>query len=343
MILPSTISGWHIVQKKPTSLLQRFFHGRDATKRLFLASSVSPLILYMGFWTVLPLIWGFALAFFEYSARRSGGPLLGLGGDNPFVGLQHFQSMLNFSADAPLEIRQFHIGVKITLLFAFLVVPLNLMLTLPLAVMIESVHEKLKGIFRTIFFLPVLAPSVGVAIMWGYIFHPQRGLLNAIIGKFAGKLIGINWTGDPKLVVFGIPVALFAVIIAYIWQDLGYNMVIFIAALQGIPKSIKDAAKIDGANSWQMFTKITLPLLSPTIMLTSVLTMISAFQVFDIIQVMTSGGPKNQTQVLLLNIYSYAFRYQRMGWAAAISVFLFLLVFSISLVQSRLLKSDWEY
>ena len=120
-------------------------------------------------------------------------------------------------------------------------------------------------------------------------------------------------------------------------------MVIFIAALQGIPDGIKDAAKIDGANWWQMFTKITLPLLSPTIMLTSVLTMISAFQVFDVIQIMTNGGPKNQTQVLLLNIYSYAFRYQRMGWAAAVSVFLFLMVLSISLVQSRLLKSDWEY
>ncbi|MCD6356871.1 MAG: sugar ABC transporter permease [Anaerolineaceae bacterium] len=331
------------MQKKSPNFFQRFTKGRDAAKNRFITGFVSPLVLYMAFWTLFPLLWGFALAFFKYNARRAGGPFLGLGGDNPFIGLGNFKAMLDFSPDAPLEVEQFHIGVKITLLFALLVVPLNLTLTLPLAVLVESVHKKLRGFFRTIFFLPVLAPSVGVAIMWGYIFHPQRGLLNAIIGKFSGKLIGINWTGDPKLVVMGIPIALFAVIIAYLWQDYGYNMVIFIAALQGIPDGIKDAAKIDGANWWQMFTKITLPLLSPTIMLTSVLTMISAFQVFDVIQIMTNGGPKNQTQVLLLNIYSYAFRYQRMGWAAAVSVFLFLMVLSISLVQSRLLKSDWEY
>ena len=319
-----------------------FFRGRDSAKKQFIAGTMSPLVLYMTFWTIFPLLWGLALAFFEYSPRRAGG-FLGFGRDNPFVGVQNFQNMFNLSPDAPLEVQQFHIGIKITLLFAALVVPLNLLVTLPLAFMIESVHERVKGIFRTLFFLPVLAPSVGVAIMWGFIFHPQRGLLNAIIGKFAGKLIGINWTGDPKLVIWGIPVALFAIIIAYLWQDLGYNMVIFIAALQGIPESIKDAAKIDGANWWQMLTKIIIPLLMPTILLTAILTMISAFQVFDIIQVMTDGGPKDQTQVLLLNIYNYAFRYQKMGWAAAVSIVMFLLILTISLVQSRLLRTEWEY
>ena len=241
------------------------------------------------------------------------------------------------------QMAQFHIGIKITILFAALVVPLNLLITLPLAFLIESVHERVKGIFRTMFFLPVLAPSVGVAIMWGFIFHPQRGLLNAILGLFSGKLVGIAWLRDPSLVVWGIPVALFAIVISYLWQDLGYNMVIFIAALQGIPESIKDAARIDGANWWQMFTRIIIPLLMPTILLTAVLTMISAFQIFDIIQIMTEGGPNDQTQVLLLNIYNYAFRYQKMGWAAAVSIVMFLLVFSISLVQTRLLRTEWEY
>jgi ABC-type sugar transport system permease subunit len=296
----------------------------------------------MAFWTLFPLVWGLALAFFDYSPRRAGG-FLGFGGDNPFIGIQHFLNMMNFSPEASLEVQQFHIGIKITLIFAALIVPLNLLVTLPLAFLIESVHERFKGIYRTIFFLPVLAPSVGVAIMWGFIFHPQRGLLNAILGSFAGRLIGINWTGDPNLVIWGIPVPLFAIIIAYLWQDLGYNMVIFIAALQGIPESIKDAARMDGTNSWQMFSRIVIPLLMPTILLTAVLTMISAFQVFDIIQVMTDGGPNDQTQVLLLNIYNYAFRYQKMGWAAAVSIVMFLLVFSISLVQTRLLRTEWEY
>jgi ABC-type sugar transport system permease subunit len=324
-------------------LLRPLLRGRNAAEKHFVTLTISPLVLYMAFWTLFPLLWGFSLGFFEYSARRAGGPFLGLGGDNPFVGLQHFQRMMNFAPDAPLEVRQFHIGVKATLLFAFIVVPLNLAITLPLAVLIESVHQRLKGLFRALFFLPVLAPSAGVAIMWGYIFHPQRGLLNAIIGQFAGKLIGINWTGDPNLVVAGVPIALLAVIVAYLWQDYGYNMVIFVAALQGIPQSIKDAARVDGVNAWQMFSQITLPLLSPTILLTSVLTLISAFQVFDIIQIMTDGGPNDQTHTLLLHIYSYAFRYQRLGWAAAVSIVLFLLVFTISLVQTRLLHTEWEY
>jgi multiple sugar transport system permease protein/raffinose/stachyose/melibiose transport system permease protein len=334
--------------EKPDRGVQAYFskfsRGRDSAKRKFIFASVTPLVLYMAFWTLLPMMWGLALAFFEYSSRRAGGPVLGLGGDNPFIGIRHFQDMLNFDPEAPLNVRQFQISVKTTLLFAFIILPLNLAITLPLAVLIESVHERVKGLFRTIFFLAVLAPSVGVAIMWGYIYHPQRGLLNGIRTLIGGKLVATNWTGDQSLVIWGIPVALIAVIIAYIWMDLGFNLVIFIAALQGIPESIKDAAKIDGANWWNMFWRVTIPLLLPTILLASVLTMISSFQVFDIIQVMTEGGgPNDQTRVLVIDIYNNAFRFQRMGWASAVSVVLFLMVFSISLIQTRLLRTEWEY
>jgi multiple sugar transport system permease protein len=317
--------------------------GRESAKRAFILAATLPMVAYLAVFSLLSNGWGLALAFFEYSARRAGGPVLGLGGDNPFVGLQHFRNMLDFSGAAPLEVQQFHIGVKITLLFAFLVLPLNLAITLPLAALIESVHERAKGIFRTIFFLPVLAPSVGVAIMWGYVYHPQRGLLNGVITLIRGKLTGISWTGDPNLVFYGVPLALVAIVIAYLWQDLGYNLVIFIAALQSIPESLKDAARIDGASGVQLFLYVTIPLLRPTILLTAVLTMISSFQVFDIIQVMTDGGPNYQTQVLVLNIYNYAFRFQRMGWAAAVSLVLFMMVFTISMIQMRLLRTEWEY
>jgi ABC-type sugar transport system permease subunit len=222
-------------------------------------------------------------------------------------------------------------------------VPLNLILTLPLAAMIESVGRRWRLAFRTIFFLPIVTSSVGVAIMWGYIFHPQRGLLNSFLTTLLGKLTVINWTGDQSLIVGNIPVALLAVTIAYLWQDLGYNLIIFIAALQAIPQSIKDAATVDGASGYQAFRHITLPLLKPTILLAAILTMISAFQVFDIIQVMTDGGPNFQTRVMVIDIYDNAFRFQRMGWAAAVSTVLFFLVLAISLIQNRLLKSEWEY
>jgi ABC-type sugar transport system permease subunit len=191
--------------------------------------------------------------------------------------------------------------------------------------------------------LPVVTSAVGVAIMWGFILHPQRGLLNGLLTLINDKLTVIGWVTDPNLFLGGVPVALLAVIAAYLWQDFGYNLVIFIAALQAIPEHIKDAARVDGVNGWQMFIHITLPLLRPTILLAAVLTMISSFQVFDIIQVMTDGGPNNLTRVLVIDIYENAFRFQRMGWAAAVSVVLFLLVFSISIIQTRLLSSDWEY
>jgi ABC-type sugar transport system permease subunit len=231
----------------------------------------------------------------------------------------------------------------VTLAFAFLVVPLNLAITLPLAAMIESVGRRSRVWFRTVFFLPVLTSAVGVAIIWGFVLDPTRGLLNGIISRITGDTTVIAWTTDPTLKFLGIPVPLLTIIVAYLWQDIGYNLIIFIAALQALPDSVKEAAIVDGASVWQRFRHITLPLLKPTIMLTSILTMISAFQVFDLFYVMTDGGPGDQTRAISLDIYENAFRYQRMGWAAAVSLVLFLVVFTISRVQARLLRTDWEY
>ena len=322
---------------------RRFFGGREGAQKRFVTSVTVPALAFMAVFMVLPIVWAFALSFFDFSPRRTGTPFLGLGADNPFVGLEHYREMLDFSSDATLNVRQFHTAVKVTLLFAFLVVPLNLLITLPLAAMIESVHERARPIFRTIFFLPVLASSVGVAIIWGFLLHPQNGLVNGLISKLTGKVTVIAWISDPSLVYFGLPVALLAVIVAYLWQDIGYNLVIFIAALQAIPRSVTDAARVDGASSWQIFRHITLPLLKPTILLASILTMISAFQVFELFQVMTDGGPADQTLSLSVNIYRNAFRYQQMGWAAAMSAVLFFIVFAISLLQTRLLRTRWEY
>ena len=326
-----------------TSGRRRLFGGREGAQKRFVSAVTLPAIVFMAIFMVLPIVWAFALSFFEFSPRRAGTPFLGLGADNPFVGLEHYRAMFDFASDATLNVRQFHTALKVTLLFAFLVVPLNLCITLPLAAMIESVAQRARPVFRTVFFLPVLASSVGVAIIWGFLLHPQNGFLNGLISKLTGKVTVIAWVSDPSLVYFGLPVALLAIIVAYLWQDIGYNLVIFIAALQAIPRSVTDAARVDGASPWQIFRHITLPLLKPTILLASILTMISAFQVFELFQVMTDGGPDDQTLSLSVNIYRNAFRYEQMGWAAAMSVVLFLIVFVISLVQTRLLRTRWEY
>ncbi|MBK8033379.1 MAG: sugar ABC transporter permease [Chloroflexi bacterium] len=306
----------------------------------FVAGTITPLTFYLLLLSVLPLAWAILLAFFDYSPRRVGGPILGLGGENPFVGFQYFQTMITGEGRDGLI---FQNSLQNTLAFTLLVVPLNLFITIPLATMIESVHRVFKTIFRTIYFLPVVTSSVGVAVMWGYIYNQQYGLLNDVLSNFGVTPIG--WLQDPRANVLGVPAALFAVVIAYLWQDFGYNLVIFIAALQSIPDTLKEAARVDGASPLQVFWSITLPLLRPTILVTSVLTVISSFQVFDLIQVMTQGGPGRigQTRVLVLDIYESAFRFEKMGWAAAMSVAMFVIVALLTVVQTRVLRSNWEY
>ncbi len=311
--------------------------GLAITKRRFVASVAGPLLLYelLG---VFVLSWAFVLMFFDYSSGRVGGPFLGLGGSNPFVGFDHFIEMINGSS---VQANLFRISLRNTLIFAVAVLPLNLLITLPLAWLLESIGNRFKTFYRTIYFLPVLTSSVGVAMIWMSMYDPQAGWINAIIRAFGGT--PVSWLSDPRAGFAGVSVAMWSVIIAYLWQDYGYNMIIFIAALQGIPQTLREAAMIDGASSWQVFTRITLPLIRPTLLFVCVMTMLSSFQVFDIIQVMTNGDPSNQTQVLMLDIYKNAFRYQNLGWAAAESFVLFLIVMGVTLVQMRLLRTDWEY
>ena len=321
--------------------VQRNRGGSQAGKRQFILSVSIPTVIYAGGLSLLPIVWALALMFFDYNPQRVGGPILGLGGDNPFVGVQHFVSMV---VGTSLEARTFRISLGNTLLFSFLVLPLNLAITLPLAALLESVHDRVKPLFRAIYFLPAITASVGVALMWGYLYAPQNGLFNTIIRGLGGTPVA--WLSDPNARFLGISVAMWAVIAAYLWYDYGYNMVIFIAALQGIPKELKEAAMIDGANGWQVFRCITVPLLRPAILFVCVMTMISSFQVFDIFQVMTRhGDPNFQTRVLELDIYERAFSSTNpnMGWAAACSFVLLVVVGVITVVQMRLLRTTWEY
>jgi len=311
--------------------------GLVIAKHRFVLSVTIPLLLYQSI-GVFVLGWAFVLMFFQYSPGRAGGPILGLGGSNPFIGLDHFVTMLK---GVSLEAKLFRTSLGNTLIFAFAVLPLNLLITLPLAWLLDSIGSRFQASFRTIYFLPVLTSSVGVALVWMSLYHPQSGWINQIIRFFGGTPVA--WLSDPRAGFMGVSVAMWAVILAYLWQDYGYNMVIFIAALQNIPSELKEAAMIDGATAWQVFTRVTIPLIRPTLLFVCVMTMLSSFQVFDIIQVMTNGDPSNQTQVLMLDIYKNAFRYQRLGFAAAESFVLFLIVMGVTLFQMRVLRTDWEY
>jgi multiple sugar transport system permease protein len=303
--------------------------------------SLSPIMLYMMFFSLLPILWVVVLSFFDYSPVRVGSGFLRLlGGANPFVGLRNYVAMFSNSQEAHV----FRLAVRNTFMFALLVLPLNLAITIPLAILVESVHPRLRALFRAIYFLPAVSSSVAVALLWAYIYQPQHGFLNTLI-KAVGLTPPRAWLTDPNAIYLGIPLSMIAVVIAYIWQDFGYNLVIFIAALQGIPHEIRDSARVDGANAWHEFWRITLPLLKPTLQFVCVMTMLSSLQVFVIFQVMfgVTGDPSNQTTPLVLNIYQNAFRHQNMGWAAAISVVLFAITFAFTAIQLRLLRTDWEY
>ena len=226
------------------------------SQHIFAGTSLSPIMVYMMFFTLLPMVWAVVITLFRYSPTRQGG-FLGLGGGNPFVGLRNYVDLFSDSPNGQL----FRISVKNTLIFALLVLPLNLVVTLPLAVLIESVRQRLKVAFRTIYFLPTVTSLVAVAIIWGTVYNPTFGLLNLAL-KALG-LPGKPWLTDATTRILGVPLPMLCVIVTYVWQDMGYNLVIFIAGLQGIPEVFHEAAVVDGANAWQRFWRITIPLLPP--------------------------------------------------------------------------------
>ena len=203
--------------------------------------------------------------------------------------------------------------------------------------LLESINQRFKTLFHAIYFLPTISSSVALTIIWAYMYAPGWGLLSMIF-KGVGLTPPKSWLQDPNKIYFGVPLAMICVVVAHVWQDFGYNLVIFVAALQGIPKSLREADRVDGATIWQGFWLIVVPLLRRTILLASVLTVISSRQVFVIFQLLTRGGPKNQTQTMLLSIYENAFRFaNNLGLSAAMSMILFMiiLVLKFGLIDSR--------
>jgi multiple sugar transport system permease protein len=281
-----------------------------AHQRRFAMLGLIPILVWVLVFVLFPIFWVVLMSLYSYTPIREGGWFLGLGGNNPFIGLGNYIELFNG-------------------------------LTKPARIF--SVHQKIKSFFRFIYFLPVVTGSVAVTIIWAYVYAPNWGLLSQII-KALGLTPPRSWLSDPTQVYFGIPLAMIAVTFVYIWVTFGYNTLLFIAALQGVPAVFREAARIDGANPWQEFWHIVLPLLRRTILLASVLTMISTFQQFVIFFLLTRGGPAYQTQTILLSVYQNAFVYaENMGMAAAMSVFLFMILFVLTIIQFRLIRTEWEY
>ena len=255
---------------------------------------------------IIPVICSFGLSFAKWDLL------------NPiqFVGLDNYKKI--FSEPLFFKI------LWNTIVFAVSTSVLGVIIPLILACILNS---KIRGseFYKTAYFLPFITPMIVIGVVWEWIFDPNIGLLNHILH------LHINWLYDTHY-------AMTALIIVSVWKLIGYNMVIFLSSLAGISQSMFEAAKIDGANAFQTFKNVTVPLLSPTIFFVVIITAISSFQIFDLIYLMTQGGPLDSTNVLVYAIYKNAFEYFNVGKASAIAYVLFLLILVLTLCQWNLRK-----
>ncbi len=218
-------------------------------------------------------------------------------------------------------------------IFVFIVTPLQCGFALILAVL---VNQKLRGVvfFRTLYFIPVVTTMVVVSVIWTFLYNPGTGTINAFLQAISFGHIGPqNWLGDPRL-------AFPSIMLLSIWQGVGFQMVIFLAGLQGIPPDLYEAAAIDGSNRLQEFFWITLPQLRNTTIFVVLVTTIWAFQLFVQVDIMTGGGPSNSTMTTILHAVNEGFRQKRIGYASAITVVVFLIILAVSMLQRRFVREE---
>ncbi|BFK18419.1 sugar ABC transporter permease [Blautia parvula] len=262
---------------------------------------------------IIPIVIAFVLSFFDWNGFSA--PV--------FTGFQNFKAVFTDPDTG--------IAIKNTLVYSVIYVPCSIVLSLGLAMLLNKAWGKM--FYRAVFFLPQIVTSVGIAVVWSWIYQPQFGILNMIL-RFFG-IEGKEWLRDPST-------AMGAVIVMSIWWGLGYNIVLFLAGLQNVPRTYVEAAKIDGANERQVFFNITVPLISPTTLLVTITTMINAFQVFDQMFLLTSGGPAKKTYTMAIHIYQTAFKSYELGKASTAALILFFVVVAVSVIQFKL-SDKWVH
>ncbi len=218
----------------------------------------------------------------------------------------------------------FWVALKNTVYFVAVGGPLSIAASLGAALLLTARQVRFQTAFRTIFFLPVVTTLVAVAVVWRYIYHPRFGLLNYALSLVG--IAGIDWLGERQW-------AMPAIILMAVWKNFGFNMVIFIAGLQSIPARLYEAASVDGARGWQQFRHVTLPMLAPTFLFVTLITVIGYFQLFAEPYVMTQGGPAHATLSVVLFMYQQGFRWWNMGYAAAVAFILFAIILCLTLLS----------
>lgn len=279
---------------------------------------LAPALISIFIFFFIPVIAAFIISFTDFDIYS-----LGNYSNLRFIGLKNYADLLSNDL--------FWISLKNTFYFVIAASPLSIAVSLGAALILNSKLVKLKGLFRLSYFIPVVTTLVAVAIVWRFIYHPRFGMLNYLL-SFVG-INPIDWLGDP---FWAMP----SIILMSIWKNFGYNMIIFIAGLQNIPEHLYEAAVLEGANGWQRFKKITIPMLAPTTIFISIITMIGNFQLFAEPYVMTQGGPLNKTLSVVQYMYQEGFRWWNMGYSASIAFVLFLIIFAGTMLQLKLQRQS---
>ncbi len=302
--------------KPPQSGIRRtlYLMRREWTAYLF----ISPVIILFCIFTAFALVFSFFLSFHEWNIVDT---------EQTFVGLENYLRLLTD--------RRFHQAVLNTVYYVAFSVPLTMIAGLSIALLLNQ-KIRLRGLFRTFYYLPTITPLVVSAIIWKWVYQGDFGLLNYYLRQLGLIDRPLLWLADPSL-------AMPAVIIMSIWGGAGYHMVIYLAGLQAIPEEYYDAAKVDGASSLQRLIHVTIPLLKPTTFFLFITSVIGSFQIFAQIYIMTSGGPLGRTSTIGYYLYEKAFRHFDMGYASAIGYALFAMIFVFTVIQLRVMRRDVSY
>lgn len=251
-------------------------------------------------------------------------------GTGPWTGLENYADIWEdlFKPRSPIRAAFWN-----TIRYVAFGVPLQMVLALGVALLLMQI-SRLSGFFRAAYFIPFVTSFVAVAFVWNWLFAPQVGLINQVLHALGLPMQ--MFLRDPDM-------ALPSITFVAVWRSIGFAIIIFLAGLQQIPEMYYEAARIDGANRWQLFWRITLPLLNPVIVYLAVLQTIGFLRMFDLVQNMTDGGPLSRTTTVVLEVYSEGFGSYNMGYAAALTVILFGLILVITVVQLRILQRRVEY
>lgn len=265
---------------------------------------VAPAVVLFGVFIILPAAVAFGMAFINWNGISHA----------TFAGLGNFRRAF---ADGAYWTAILH-----NIIYAVGTVVGKFVVSLGLALILNEAIPA-RTFFRTVLFLPVVLSFVAIGMLWSFIYSYNIGLLNDVLHALGLGVLSHDWLGDPHT-------ALAAVIIVDIWKWFGFHMIIFLAGLQAIPNEVYEASRIDGANWWHQLTAITLPLIVPVATINILLSLSGAFNVFDIVYIMTTGGPNNATDVAMLEIYTQAFQFNKYGYASALSVIQLLIVAAVS-------------